>query len=187
VASPDRRFTGEHDTTSAQNAVASKKATRHVARAARSWCVVRYRSYVSSDRVEQGTGTIRRLVGVYNANGTVVGELAYLIRARMGGSHCALCDVTHGLVRERPEWEACRTQLRAPFDTYHVNDQPGPVRAAYDGRAPVVLAETDTAMIPLLGTPELSACAGSMERLTIAIDDAVEAPGLKWCQHEQQA
>jgi hypothetical protein len=33
--------------------------------------------------------TIRRLVGVYNANGSVSGELAYFIGARLGRAHRA--------------------------------------------------------------------------------------------------
>jgi hypothetical protein len=53
-----------------------------------------------------GNQKIRRLVGVYNANGSVGGELAYFIGARLGRAHCALCDITHGLVRERATWKA---------------------------------------------------------------------------------
>jgi hypothetical protein len=55
-------------------------------------------------------------------------------------------------------------------------------RAAYDGAAPVVLAETDTALIVLLGPRELSECAGSIERFAKALDDAVDALGLHWRQ-----
>jgi hypothetical protein len=33
---------------------------------------------------------LRRLVGVYNADGSVRGELTYFINARLGRAHCAL-------------------------------------------------------------------------------------------------
>ena len=82
--------------------------------------------------------TIRRLVGVYNARGTVSGELAYFIGARLGRAHCALCEVTHGLVRERPEWKQCRQTLAVPFAMYHLNDRPLAVSTACGGVAPVV-------------------------------------------------
>ena len=42
---------------------------------------------------------IVRLIGVYDANGTLSGELAYWIGARLGRRHCSLCDITHGSVR----------------------------------------------------------------------------------------
>lgn len=42
--------------------------------------------------------TLQRLVGVYDADGTVLGELSYFVKARLGRAHCSLCDITHGVV-----------------------------------------------------------------------------------------
>jgi hypothetical protein len=124
--------------------------------------------------------TIRRLVGVYNANGSVGGELGYFIGARLGRAHCSLCDITHGLVRERSEWKAFRAKLPVPFDTYHRDDQPDGVRAAHAGELPVVLAETDRSYVELLGPEELSGCEASIDRMSEAIDDAAIAAALSW-------
>jgi hypothetical protein len=131
-------------------------------------------------RDADGVPTIRRLVGVYNADGSVRGELAYFIGARLGRAHCALCDITHGLVRERAEWKAFRANLPVPFDTYHRDDQPDGVRAAYAGELPVVLAETDRGYVELLGPEELSACEASIDRMAEAIDGAAIAAVLSW-------
>jgi hypothetical protein len=135
---------------------------------------------MTSAEADVPTVTIRRLVGVYNANGSLTGELAYFVGARLGRAHCALCEITHGLAREKAEWKSCRSGLAVPFDTYHLNDQPPTVRAAADGKAPVVLAETDTAMLVLLSPSELDACRGSVERLADAIAAAVAARALRW-------
>jgi len=135
---------------------------------------------MTSAGAETPTATIRRLVGVYNANGSLAGEFAYFVGARLGHAHCALCDITHGLAREKAEWKICRSGLAVPFDTYHLNDQPSAVRTASDGKAPVVLAETDGAIVVLLGPSELDACRGSVERLADAIAVAVDARALRW-------
>jgi hypothetical protein len=124
--------------------------------------------------------TIRRLIGVYDADGTLRGELSYWVGARFGRAHCALCDVTHSTFRERADWRSCRAGLRVPFDTCHRNDQPAPVRAAAGGAAPVVVAETDTGMVVLLWPDDLERCQGSPERLVAAIDDRAGAAGLTW-------
>jgi hypothetical protein len=123
---------------------------------------------------------ILRLIGVYNANGSVRGELAYFVRARLGRAHCSLCDITHGIVRERAEWKARRASLPVPFDTYHTNDQPDHVRDAHGGRVPVVLAETSAGFVELVGPDELASFAGSIERLSHAIDSAASRLGLTW-------
>ena len=123
---------------------------------------------------------IRRLVGVYNANGSVRGELAYFIGARLGRAHCALCDITHATVRERAEWKAFRASLPVPFDTYHLDDQPDALREVHQGRAPVVIAESDLGFVVLVGSEELSSCAASVDRLAAVIEAAVSRAGLDW-------
>ncbi len=92
------------------------------------------------------TQRIVRLVGVYDADSTVRGELAYWVGARLGRRHCSLCEITHGSVRQRPEWKACQAGLPVPFDTFHRDDQPDAIRVAAGGQAPVVVAETDAGL-----------------------------------------
>ncbi|MGA1557168.1 MAG: hypothetical protein ACO4AY_14105 [Ilumatobacteraceae bacterium] len=123
---------------------------------------------------------IRRLVGVYNADGTIRGELAYVVGKLLGRAHCGLCDITHGAVSERSDWKACRAALPLAFDTYHRDDQPDAARPLTEGRLPAVLAETDAGFIVLLGPAELDACAKSPERLVDAVEAAVGAAGLAW-------
>ena len=114
---------------------------------------------------------VRRLVGVYDADGTVLGELAYFVRARLGRAHCALCDITHGRVRERDEWKARKATFDVPFDAYHRDDQPDAVRAL--GPPPLVAAELDDGTYEvLLDAGALEACAGAPERLVAALDAA---------------
>lgn len=126
------------------------------------------------------TNTIVRLVGVYDADGTVRGELAYWIGARLGRRHCSLCEITHGSVRQRPEWKVCQEGLPVPFDTFHRNDVPDAVRSAACGQAPVVVAVTDEGHRLLLDAAELEACNGSIDRLVESIEQAAARLGLAW-------
>lgn len=123
---------------------------------------------------------IIRFVGVYNAEGTVRGELAYWFGRRRGTAHCALCDITHGAVRQRSDWKRCSAGLPVPFDTYHLDDQPDRVRSAADGAAPAVLAETADGSVLLLGPDDLDACEGSPDELVARLRSAVEERHLTW-------
>jgi len=123
---------------------------------------------------------IVRLVGVYNADRTLRGELAYWVGVRLGRAHCALCDITHGSVRERSDWIACRAGLPVPFDTYHRDDQPDAVRALLGDHAPAVVADTDHGLVSLLDSDELAACDASPDRLVAALEQAVAHHDLVW-------
>lgn len=123
---------------------------------------------------------IERLIGVYNAEGTLRGELTYWVGARLGRAHCALCDITHGLVRERSDWRQCRDGLPVPFDTYHLDDQPDAVRTLLDGRSPAVVADTSAGLRLLLDGEEIDECHGSPDELAAALTRAAERAGLGW-------
>jgi hypothetical protein len=123
---------------------------------------------------------LTRLIGVYDADGSILGELSYFVQARIGRAHCDLCDITHGRVRERADWRAARDRLEVPFATFHRDDQPDSVRTAVGGAAPVVVAElSDGAVVPLLGRDALARCGGSPDRLVDAVRAALEERDLR--------
>ena len=94
---------------------------------------------------------VTELVGVYDADGGLLGEAAYVWGKLRGTRHCGLCDITHGRVRERTDWRAARAALGIPFETYHRDDQPDAVRAATSGMVPVVVAELEDGSVEVLG------------------------------------
>jgi hypothetical protein len=118
----------------------------------------------------EGRSRVRRLIGVYDADGTIRGEVMYWIGARLGTSHCALCDITHGPVRARSGWRTCRDQLPVAFDVYHRDDQPEAVRRASGNTAPVVVAETSEGFVLLMSGADLAACNSSPEALFAKIE-----------------
>lgn len=117
-------------------------------------------------------------MGVYNADGTVMGELGYWLRARVGRADCSLCKITHGSVREKGAWRECRDGLGVAFDTYHRNDQPSEVRVVTGDVLPAVLAETAAGMVLLLSRDALNRCQGSIEALAAALTEAADRHGL---------
>lgn len=123
---------------------------------------------------------IIRLIGVYDAEGTIRGEVAYWIGARLGRRHCSLCDVTHGTFTEKSAWKRCRSAFTVPFDTFHRNDQPDSVRRASGDRNPVVVAETDTGVVVLLSASRIETANGDPDRLVELIESAAADAGLTW-------
>ena len=128
--------------------------------------------------------TIVALTGVYDADGSLAGELRYWFGARFGSAHCALCDITHGVVRERPEWRASRAGLSVPFTTVHRDEQSDAVAAATAGEYPAVVATLDDgATVSLLDGPALEAASMAPDRpaaLLAAIEVAASTRGFGW-------
>ena len=127
---------------------------------------------------DEGRRAVRRLVGVYDASGTVWGEVSYWLRARLGGDHCALCDITHGRLREKQEWRDCRAALPVPLETVHLDERDEALARATEGRAPCVVAVTDEGPEVLVDADRLAACQGSPRALVDAIVAAAEQRAL---------
>jgi len=123
--------------------------------------------------------TVVRLVGVYDADGGLRGELAYLA-GKLGGRHCSLCDITHSPVRRRREWDSYTASLPVPFEVVHRNERDPAVRAATTGREPCVIAQTDTgSIIMLVDAPSLED-ATDVAGLAGAVEAAVAREGLRY-------
>ena len=115
-----------------------------------------------------------KLIGVYDADATLVGELSYWIGARFGARHCSLCDITHSLFREKSQWRECQSRLESDlhveFETFHRNDQPEDVRACIDGKYPAVVMRGDDGKVSIfLNASEIDACGKSPERFVAEI------------------
>jgi len=115
---------------------------------------------------------IERLVGVYDADGTVFGELAYVVGHVLGRRSCALCDITHGRVRRRPEFDQAAADLGVPFDLLHRNERTDELVALTDAALPCVVAEGDGERIVLLDRDALAACGSDPVALVEAIRGA---------------
>lgn len=103
------------------------------------------------------------LVGVYDADGTFVGEVRYWLGARMGRAHCSLCEITHGVFREKQEWRDCRASLGVQFSTFHRDDAPVDVLDACAHQLPVVVARSGDEIVVVLDAEELERLSGDVE------------------------
>jgi len=109
--------------------------------------------------------SIVEFIGIYDADSTVRGEISYWIGARLGRSHCSLCDITHGLFTPNKQWAQCASELPVPFLTFHRNDAPADALHTAQGKFPVVLARTSSSLEIVIAREELDALEGSPERL----------------------
>ncbi len=107
------------------------------------------------------TSNVVEFIGVYDADSTLLGEISYWIGARLGTTHCSLCELTHGLFTEKREWKECAADLGVPFNTFHRNDAPDDVLASLNGSFPAVLARTTAGLSIILTNQALQGFSGN--------------------------
>ena len=107
-----------------------------------------------------------RLHGVYDASGTILGDVSYFLRRALFNQHCALCDITHSTFTRRRSWDVCVEGLGIEFQLHHRNDAPSSVTDATGYAVPCVISETENGTFTLLVHSEgLTGCKNSPELL----------------------
>ena len=120
-----------------------------------------------------------RLLGVYDAEGSLRGELTYVVRKLVGRGHCALCDITHGWsLSPKTEWSACVAALPVPFELVHLDERSPEIRALTEGAEPCVVAVTQDGAEILLDRAALESCRGKPAALVAAVTRAANERGL---------
>lgn len=105
------------------------------------------------------------LLGVYDADGGLRGEAAYVVGKLLGRRHCGLCDITHSPVRRKPVWDAFVADLGVPFRLRHLNElTPAEARAVAQAGAPVVLVVEDGRHETLVDAATLDGLGGDVDR-----------------------
>ncbi|MGL4744086.1 MAG: hypothetical protein ACRCXL_06805 [Dermatophilaceae bacterium] len=122
---------------------------------------------------------IVEVVGIYDADGGLPGEVAYVVGHLLGRAECALCDVTHSPVRRKPAWDAMVARIPVPVRVVHRNETSDDERmATASSGLPVVLARRANGAIDvLLDHSALTGLDGSVDAFEAALRRALPACG----------
>ncbi len=94
--------------------------------------------------IREDRPTVTGFVGVYDADGGVRGEAAYVFGKLLSTAHCALCDVTHAGVGRKRAWDQMTDRFGVPFALLHRNEESADVnRAISEGDLAIVLARLE--------------------------------------------
>ena len=110
-----------------------------------------------------------RLIGVYNADGGVVGELKYFFGHLIGIAKCELCDITHSPIRRKASFDRLAEELKSEygldFALLHLNERTEAETKASAAKEPCVLAEyPDGSLGMFLDRQELRVVDGDVDR-----------------------
>ena len=108
---------------------------------------------------------INKIIGIYHADGGVLGELKYKVGTFFGGSHCALCDITHTKTGKKDIWRKCEQKLGIPISFVHLNERNEKLMDYTKGNTPCIVGKTSTNYVMLATKKELEECNGNATAL----------------------
>jgi hypothetical protein len=106
-----------------------------------------------------------RILAIYDADLSVIGELAYAVGKLTGTRSCALCDITHGLNPFGKRAWRSYCENRPEVEWLHSNEISDEMLAQLPTPLPCVIKQgIQGHLSTLLDTSELMGCEGQLER-----------------------
>lgn len=110
------------------------------------------------------------LIGVYKADGGIVGELTYFFGHLIGVRSCTLCDISHSPIKKKSSFKALEKQLLEEHGILvrmiHLNERNERELKASEGREPCMLLEyPDQSISMFLDSQDLATLSGSVRSL----------------------
>ena len=119
------------------------------------------------------------LIGIYKADGGIVGELSYFFGHLVGVRSCSLCDISHSPIMKKPSFKALEQHLRAKHGIavrmIHLNERNERELKASEGREPCILLEyPDQSISMFLDSSDLTTLSGSVSSLKKLIESRLD-------------
>jgi len=110
------------------------------------------------------------LIGVYKADGGIVGELTYFFGHLVGVRSCSLCSISHSPIMKKNSFKALEQHLLAEHGIVvrmiHLNERNEREQLASEGREPCILLEyPDQSISMFIDSSDLTALSGSVSSL----------------------
>ena len=110
------------------------------------------------------------LIGIYKADGGIVGELSYFFGHLVGLRSCSLCDISHSPIMKKTSFKELEKQLLEEHGIevrmIHLNERNDREQKASAGREPCMLLEyPDESISMFLDSADLTALSGSVSSL----------------------
>ena len=110
------------------------------------------------------------LICVYDADGSLLGELNYLYKKIFQNFSCSMCDITHNFITTKKKWKTGVQNCKYDISTYHLDDQPTLIKETTLNNTPCVVKVEGGSSSILISNDELKTIDGNVGSFFSLID-----------------
>ena len=100
---------------------------------------------------------------IYNAEGSIFGEIRYLYNKYIKDIKCSMCDITYNTLSEKKEWKKRCMVSPLKIECLHLDELPKDIENLVEGNTPCVVAKTSSTNEIIIEDKELIAMKGNVD------------------------
>ncbi len=105
---------------------------------------------------------VKKVYCIYNANGSLAGEISYMWKKILSGFDCSLCNISHNTFTEKQIWKKEISNSKYELEMLHLDEQPDDLQSFTKGITPCVVSKGDNGLKIILSDSQLKKINGDV-------------------------
>ena len=118
--------------------------------------------------------SVRKIYCIYNAEGSLKGELKYLYKKYFKDIKCSMCDITHNTFTQKNKWKNKCLTFPLDIECMHLDELPRDIKILVKDKTPCVVAQTDSTNKIIIKDEELIHMEGDVDSFFSHLDKIVK-------------
>ena len=117
---------------------------------------------------------VQKIYCIYNAEGSVKGELKYLYEKYFKDIKCSMCDITHGTFMQKKKWKNKCLTFPFEIECMHLDELPSDIKSLVNDKTPCVVAQINSINKIIIKDEELVHMNGDVDSFFSHLDEIVK-------------
>ena len=105
----------------------------------------------------------QKIYCIYNAEGSIKGELKYLYEKYFKDIKCSMCDITHGVFTHKKKWKNNCSASNLNIECLHLDELTKDIKDLVINEAPCVVAQVNSTNKIVINNKELAIMGGDVD------------------------
>lgn len=117
---------------------------------------------------------LQKIYCIYNAEGSLRGELEYIYNKYVNNIKCSMCDITHGTISLKRKWKEKCSTFEIKIECLHLDELPNDIKKLVKDKTPCVVGQINSAKTILMHDNELIKMSGNVDSFFRFLDEKIK-------------
>ena len=119
------------------------------------------KNIINEDQIPNKTSL--KIYCIYNAKGSILGEITYLWKKLFLNFDCSLCNVSHNTFTEKQLWKKEMSKFKYKLEMLHLDEQPKNLQMFTEGLTPCVVSNNESEFNLIMDRDQINKLNGSVQ------------------------
>ena len=117
---------------------------------------------------------LQKIYCIYNAEGSLRGELEYIYNKYVNNIKCSMCDITNGTISPKRKWKEKCSTFEIKIECLHLDELPNDIKKLVKDKTPCVVGQINSAKTILMQDNELIKMNGNVDSFFRFLDEKIK-------------